>query len=53
MSGKSRRKKKKRKNLPMLKNIALVALVVELSSICAATLFVIATLSGPATFNFV
>jgi hypothetical protein len=37
----------------MLKNIAMVALVVELSAICAATLFVIATLSGPATINFV
>ncbi len=37
----------------MLKNIAMVALVVEFSAICAATLFVIATLSGPATINFV
>ena len=37
----------------MLKNVAMVALVVELSAICAATLFVIATLVGPATLNFV
>jgi hypothetical protein len=37
----------------MLKKIAMVALVVELSTICAATLFVIATLAGPATLNFV
>jgi len=37
----------------MLRHIALAALVVEFSAICAATLFVIATLAGPATLNFV
>lgn len=37
----------------MLNHIATAALVVELSAICAATLFVIVTLSGPSTLNFV
>lgn len=37
----------------MLKHIATAALVVELSVICAASLFVIAALAGPSTLNFV
>jgi len=36
----------------MLKHIATASLVVELSAICAATLFVIGILVGPSTLNF-
>jgi hypothetical protein len=37
----------------MLKNVATAALVVEVSAVCVAALFVIASLSGLATLNFV
>jgi hypothetical protein len=37
----------------MLKLIATAALVVELSVVSAASLFVIATFASPATLNFV